>query len=426
MLDIALFRDQPDIVREGLTARGADTAPVHVIRHLDDERRHIVSENEGHRSRRNEISRVIPERAKQKLPIEDLKTESRALGEKIEAGDKRIAEVEAELEHQLLMLPNVPHASVPRGRTAEENVIVRSWGEPAKHAFPTKGHWELGEALGILDIARGTKISGSGFYALKGLGAKLERSLIGWFLDTHSSKNGYTEVAAPFLVNRKAMIGTSQLPKFEEDMYKIEGEDSFLIPTAEVPLTNLLGEEILDEAALPMRYCGYTPCFRREAGGYGKETRGISRVHQFSKVEMVMFETPENSYAAHEVLTAHATWFLEQLGIPYRVMLLCSGDQGFGAAKCYDIEIWAPGMNAWLEVSSCSNFEEFQARRANIKYRPKDGGRPRFIHTLNGSGLALPRLVIALLETFQREDGSVEIPEVLRDRMGVAEIRKHG
>lgn len=421
MLDIALFRDNPDRVRRGLASRGADVSVVDRVLALDGERRGIVSENEGFRARRNEISKSIPERAKRKEPIEDLKNESRELGDRIANGDARIAEVEKELEDILLRIPNTPHDSVPTGLSAAENVILRSWGEKRTFGFQPRGHWEIGERLGILDMARGAKISGSGFYVLKGLGARLERALIAWMLDTHTSRNGYTEVAPPHVVTRRTMTGTSQLPKFEEDLYRIDGEDSFLIPTAEVPVTNLHADEILDEGQLPIRYCAYTPCFRREAGGYGKETRGISRVHQFNKVEMVMFEKPESSHAAHEVLVGHATWFLEQLGLPHRVMLLCSGDMGFGAAKCCDIELWAPGMDAWLEVSSCSNFEDFQSRRAGIRYRPA-GGKPQFVHTLNGSGLALPRLVIAILETFQREDGSVEVPAVLRDRVGVDAI----
>lgn len=423
MLDIALFREHPDRVREGLSAKGSDPAVVDRVLSSDEERRALVGEIEGHRARRNEISKLIPERAKQKLPLEDLKTESRQLGDMITAGDARLAQIEADLETILLVTPNLPHATTPRGRTPEENVITRSWGEKRAFDFEPKGHWVLGESLDILEIARAVKISGSGFYALKGLGSKLERVLISWMLDEHTRKNGYTEFAAPHLVLRKAMVGTGQLPKHEEDMYGIAKGDHYLIPTAEVPLTNLLCDEILDEAQLPIRHVGYTPCYRQEAGSYGKESRGMSRVHQFNKVEMVMFETPENSYAAHEELTGHATWFLEQLGLPYRVLNLCTGDMSSGAAKCYDIEVWAPGMNAWLEVSSCSNFEDYQARRANIRFRPKDGGRPRFVHTLNGSGLAMPRLIIALIENFQREDGSIELPAVLHDRMGTTEIR---
>ncbi len=421
MLDIALFRDNPDRIRCGLASRGADVSIVDRVLALDGERRAIVSENEGWRARRNEISKSIPERARLKQPIDDLKNESRELGERIARGDARIAEVERLLEDALLHIPNIPHDSVPTGADASQNALVRSWGEKRRFSFAPKGHWELGERLGILDLARGAKISGSGFYVLKGAGARLERALIGWMLDVHTSRNGYTEITPPHVVSRRTMTGTGQLPKFEEDLYRIDSDDSFLIPTAEVPVTNLHADEILDESQLPIRYCAFTPCFRREAGGYGKETRGISRVHQFNKVEMVMFEKPGQSYAAHEELVAHATWFLEQLGLPHRVMLLCTGDMGFGAAKCCDIELWAPGMDAWLEVSSCSNFEDFQARRAGIRYRPH-GGKPQFVHTLNGSGLALPRLVIAILETFQREDGSVEVPAVLRDRMGADAI----
>jgi seryl-tRNA synthetase len=423
MLDIALFREHPDRVREGLSAKGSDPAVVDQVLRYDEERRALVGEIEGHRARRNEISKQIPERAKQKLPIEDLKTESRTLGDRITVGDARLLQIETELEALLLVTPNLPHATTPRGRTPEDNVVTRTWGEKRSYGFTPKGHWVLGEELGILEIARAVKISGSGFYALKGLGSKLERVLIGWMLDEHTRMNGYTEFATPHLVLRKTMIGTGQLPKHEEDMYAIAKGEHYLIPTAEVTLTNLLCDEILDEAQLPIRHVGHTPCYRQEAGSYGKESRGMSRVHQFNKVEMVMFETPENSYAAHEELTSHATWFLEQLGLPYRVLNLCTGDMSSGAAKCYDIEVWAPGMDAWLEVSSCSNFEDYQARRAGIRYRPADGGRPRFVHTLNGSGLAMPRLIIALLENYQREDGSIELPGVLHDRMGATEIR---
>lgn len=422
MLDIALFRDNPDAVRAGLSARGANVEAVDHVLALDEKRRALLADAEAKRARRNEISKLIPQLAKERQPIDALKDESRHIGDVIAAVDERLAHVEDELTAALLMIPNLPHESVPVG-TEKENKILRTWGEPKQLPFQARGHWEIGESLGILDIARGTKISGSGYFVLKGLGAKLERTLISWMLDYHTTHHGYTEVQPPHLVTRKTMTGTGQLPKFEEDLYKIPGDDIFLIPTAEVPVTNLLADEILEAEDLPIRYCAYTPCFRREAGGYGKETRGISRVHQFDKVEMVMFEKPENSYAAHEELVRHATTLLEALNIPYRVVLLASGDQGFSAAKCHDIEIWAPGMNAWLEVSSCSNFEAYQARRAKIRFRREKGGRTEFVHTLNGSGLALPRLLIALLENNQQSDGSVELPPVIADRMGIAAIR---
>lgn len=424
MLDIRLFRDNPDQVRVKLRQRNVETAVVDQVLALDEKRRQLVQHTEACKARRNEISKLIPQKAKAKDPIDDLKEESRKLGEEITQGDARLGEVDGQLEALMLGIPNLPQDSVPVGADESANVVRRTWGEPIKHPFATKPHWEIGEALGILDLPRGAKISGSGFYIMRGLGAKLERALIGWMLDTHVAKNGYTEFSVPYLVNAQALIGTSQLPKFADQLYTIPEDKLYLIPTAEVPVTNLHAGEILEPEQLPIAYVAHTPCFRREAGAAGRENRGISRIHQFHKVELVHITRPEDSNATHEKLVGHAEGLLQALGLPYRVLELCTGDTGFGAAKCYDLEIWAPGMQTWLEVSSCSNFEAFQARRANIKYRPERGAKPQFCHTLNGSGLALPRLVIAILENFQRADGSVVVPEVLRDRLGAAEIGK--
>jgi seryl-tRNA synthetase len=423
MLDISLFRDHTDRVREGLAARKADPCAVDIVLGFDAERRSLIQESDARKQRRNEISKSIPELARAKQPIDALKEESRRLGAEIDQIDARLAAIEEQQRNLLLHLPNLPHPSVPRGHSEHDNVVLRTWGEKPTFGFAPKPHWEVGTALGILDLERAAKISGSGFYVLKGMGAKLQRALITWMIDTHTTKNGYTEILPPHLVTRKTLTGTSQLPKFEEDMFRMSADELFLIPTAEVPVTNLYADEILDAAHLPLKHCAYTPCYRREAGGYGKESRGISRLHQFDKVEMVWWTKPEDSDAAHDELTKHATDLLEALGLHYRVVLLCSGDMGFGAAKCHDLELWAPGMDTWLEVSSCSTFGDFQARRANIRFRREAGAKPEFVHTLNGSGLALPRLVIALLECNQRADGSVAVPAVLQPYLGVSELR---
>ncbi|MCC6548286.1 serine--tRNA ligase [Candidatus Sumerlaeota bacterium] len=426
MLDIRLFRDAPDRVREKLRSRGLDIDVVDQILALDEKRRALVQRTEEAKARRNEISKQIPQLAKAKQPIDALKEKSRSLGEEITAADNDLALVDASLDELMLGIPNLPDDSVPMGKSEHDNVVRRTHGEARKFDFAPKAHWDLGESLGILDLPRGAKISGSGFYVLRGLGAKLERALISWMLDTHTQKNGYTEFSVPYVVGEGALRGTSQLPKFADQLYTIPEDALYLIPTAEVPVTNLHADEILEPDQLPIAYCAHTPCFRREAGAAGRENRGISRIHQFHKVELVHITRPEESPATHERLVGHAEDLLKQLGLHYRVLELCTADLGFGAAKCYDLELWAPGMNTWLEVSSCSNFETFQARRANIKYRAEKGGRPALAHTLNGSGLALPRLMIALLENYQRADGSVEVPAVLRDRLGVSELRPGG
>ncbi len=423
MLDIRWIREEPERVREALRSRGADPAAVDQILELDQRRRALISESDTLKQRRNEESKRIGARIKAGENAEALKAEIRDLGDQIQRFDEELREVEARQREILLLTPNLPHASTPRGPDASGNVIVRTVGEPREFDFAPLCHWDLGARLGILDLERAANISGSGFYFLTGAGARLERALIQWFLDTHVTEHGYLEVAPPFLVRREAMTGTGQLPKFIEDMYCTDkGDDLFLIPTAEVPVTNYHAGEILGPTDVPRRFCAYTPCFRREAGAHGKETRGITRVHQFSKVELVHYTTPETSYEAHELLTSHAEILLRRLGLAYRVVSLCSGDLGFGAAKCYDLEVWAPGMKQWLEVSSCSNFESFQARRANIRFRRAPDSRPEFVHTLNGSALALPRCIIALLETWQQSDGSILLPEPLRDRMGADRI----
>ena len=361
-------------------------------------------------------------------PLDDAqKTELRALSKSIKDAQKsldaELADIEGALGDILMRLPNLPHESVPDGTSDADNVVLRAVGQKPKFDFTPKSHWELGEALGLLDFERAAKVAGARFAVYKGLLARLERALIAFMLDVHTSR-GYTEVLPPFLVNRASMTGTGQLPKFEEDSYRTEGEDElFLAPTAEVPVTNLHRDEILDGASLPIRYCAYTPCFRREAGSYGKDTRGLIRQHQFQKVELVKFTRPEDSEAEHEALTRDAEEILQRLGLHYRVVARCAGDLGFSAAKCHDLEVWLPGQATYREISSCSNFEDFQARRASIRFRQTPKEKPRFVHTINGSGLAVGRTVVAILENYQRADGSIAIPEALRPYMGVDEIR---
>ena len=343
----------------------------------------------------------------------------REVGSRIKQMDSEVAEIESRISDIAYNMPNIPHSSVPVGKDESDNVTVRTWGEPKTFDFEPVPHWELASSLDIIDFERGSKIAGSGFILYKGLGARLERSLFNWMLDVHTTEHGYREVFPPFLVNRRAMVGTGQLPKFDEDMYHTDKDDDlYLDPTAEVPVTNIYMDEILNASDLPQYLTAFTACFRREAGSAGKDTRGLLRVHQFNKVEMVKFVAPETSYDEHERLLANAEAILQKLNIPYRVVLLCTGDLSFCAAKCYDIEIYAPGVDQWLEVSSCSNFEDFQARRANIRYRPEPGAKPEFLHTLNGSGVALPRLVVALLETYQQSDGTIVVPEALRPYLG--------
>ena len=423
MLDVRLFREDSDRVRAGLASKNENPLIVDQILDLDKRRRAHISESDDLKQKRRETSQQIGAAKKAGEDTTVIQSEVRKMGSSIQTLDSALEKLQREFDDLLLRVPNLPHESVPRGKDAESNVVRRTWGEPQAFDFEPLPHWELGTRTGILDLERGVKIAGSGFYALRGAGARLERVLIHWMIDTHVARHGYTEYAPPFLAQREAMVGTGQLPKFEEEMYATDkGDDLFLIPTAEVPVTNLFRNEILGPTDLPRRMVAYTPCFRREAGSYGKEVRGITRVHQFNKVEMVHYALPEKSYDHLEELTRHAEFLLQQLGITYRILELCSGDLSFGAAKCYDIEVWAPGMKQWLEVSSCSNFEDFQARRANIRFRRSQGNKPEYLHTLNGSGLALPRCLIALLETWQQPDGSIEIPEAILELFGSSRI----
>jgi len=421
MFDINLIRTDADKVAKALARKGAK-ADIAAVRELDERRRAVVTERDDKRNRRNAASKEVGKIKSQGGDAAGPMAESKALGDQIKEMETEIAALDEQLQTALLLLPNMPSDDVPDGAGADDNKTVRTWGElPQITGFEPQAHWDLGEKLGILDLARAAKLSGSGFSLFVGDGSRLVRSLINWFLDVQTLENGYTEVFPPALVNAKTMTGTGQLPKFEEELYKLRDDPLYLIPTAEVPVTNLYADEILDEADLPRLLTAYTPCFRREAGAAGRETRGMIRVHQFDKVEMVKFTTPETSCEEHEKLTRNAEGLLERLGLPYRRLLLCAGDMSMSAAKCYDLEVYAAGVKRWLEVSSCSNFTDYQARRANIRYRTKDG-KVRLVHTLNGSGLAVPRVFIAILENYQQADGTVRIPEVLRPYMGGKEF----
>ncbi len=416
MLELSFIRDHKDEIRQALKIR-APKLDFDSFLKLDTERRVLLQELETLRAEKNKANEQISQYIKEKKSPKPIIDSMKSISQKIDEFEVKVAEYDSKLYELLYLIPNIPHKSVKSGSDNTQNTEILTWGKPKKHDFKPKEHTELAESLGILDLGRAAKISGNAFFLLRGAGARLERALISWMLDTHIAA-GYTEIWPPALVNRASMTGTGQLPKFEEDMYRLKDDDLFLIPTAEVPITNFHRDEILREEDLPIKYTGYTPCFRREAGSYGKDTKGLVRVHQFDKVELVKFSSPETSYEEHEKLLKDAEKLLQLLGLPYRVMQLCSGDMGFAAAKCYDIEAWAPGLGRWLEVSSVSNFESFQARRANIRYKRKDTGKTEFVHTLNGSGLALPRVFIALLETYQNADGSILIPEPLRPYMG--------
>jgi seryl-tRNA synthetase len=416
--DLRLLRDNLDALREGMRRRlqlEALAPLVDRLEALDVDRRSLIVRGEDKKATRNAATQEVARRKKAKEDADALIAQTRALGDEIAAVELELAGVEDELNKILLQLPNIPLGDVPDGGE-ESNRIVRSWGTP-RPAEGVRPHWEIGEQLGILDLAAGAKISGSGFVVLARGGARLVRALMSFMLDLHTREQGYEEAWVPFLVTRETMTGTGQLPKFEDDAYRTE-DDLFLIPTAEVPLTNLMRGEILDGSSLPRALTAYTPCFRREAGAAGKDTRGLIRLHQFDKVELVRFTTPESSAQELETLTGHAERVLQLLGLPYRVLLLAAGDTGFSSAKTYDLELWAPGVGKWLEVSSCSNFGDFQARRANIRYRPAPGEKPRFVHTLNGSALAFPRTIIAILEHYQNADGTVTIPDALRPYYG--------
>jgi seryl-tRNA synthetase len=419
MHDVKLVRERLDDLREAMRRRGAlGTLGPQLDRceGLDRDRRLLIQAAEERKAARNASSQEVARRKRSGEPAEELIAQGRVLGEEIARLEQELADAERQLGAILLEVPNVTAPDVPAGDESN-NVIVRAWGEP-RPSDGVKPHWDIAAAQGLFDLERAAKVSGSGFVVFRRDGARLVRALMGFFLDTHTREHGYEEIWPPVLVNRASMTGTGQFPKFEDDAYSIAGDDLFLIPTAEVPVTNLYRDEILDGAQLPMAFCAYTPCFRREAGSAGKDTRGILRMHQFDKVELVRYCAAERSDAELELLLGHAESMLQRLGIPYRVKLLAAGDTGFSSAKTYDLEAWAPGVGSWLEVSSCSTFADFQARRANIRYRPAKSEKPRFVHTLNGSGLAFPRVIACILEHYQQPDGSVIVPEVLRPYVG--------
>ena len=418
MLDIKLVRSNPGIVKEAMEKRGATTNLEQLLK-IDEERRNLLVEVEQLKSLRNRESEEIARKKKAGEPAEDLIRQMKEVSDKIKEMDEKLKQIDEEIYRMLLMIPNIPDESVPVGKSDADNVEVRRWGSPKEFDFSPKAHWEIGEYLDILDFERAAKITGSRFVVYKGLGARLERALINFMLDLHIDKHGYKEIFPPFIVNRDSMTGTGQLPKFEEEAFKLyNNTDYFLIPTAEVPVTNLHRNEILEREQLPTYYVAYSGCFRAEAGSAGRDTRGIIRQHQFNKVELVKFCEPEKSMEELEKLTHDAEEVLQLLGLPYRVVALCTGDLGFSSAKTYDIEVWMPSYNRYVEISSCSNFKDYQARRAEIRYRPEKGAKPQYVHTLNGSGLAVGRTTAAILENFQQADGSVVIPEVLRPYMG--------
>jgi len=417
VLDLRFVRENIDLLKEKLALRGDDLDLSPFIQ-LEQERRELIQEVEAHRSKRNQVSDEISRIKQEKGDAKDLIARMRRVSERIKVLEDNLKEKEEWVQAFLLVIPNIPHASVPIGKGEADNKEVRRWGELPVFAFEPTPHWDIGEDLDILDFKAGAKLAGARFTLYKDLGARLERALINFMLDLHINEHGYMEVLPPFMVNRDAMIGTGQLPKFADDLFKIEGMDYFLIPTAEVPVTNIHREETLNEGNLPLYYCAYTPCFRKEAGSYGKDTRGIIRQHQFNKVELVKFAVPEASYDELEKLLADAEEVLRRLDIHYRVVSLCTGDLGFAASKTYDIEVWLPGQGTYKEISSCSNFEAFQARRASIRFRREGKKGTELVHTLNGSGLAVGRTVVAILENYQQEDGSVVIPKPLRPYMG--------
>ncbi len=425
MLDVKFVRDNMELVRRMLTNRQSDLDLEPLLK-LDETRRSLLVDVEEKKHRRNVASEEISRLKKEKQDAAGLVEEMKDLGREIKSIDLRLSEVEHEFREFLLNIPNVPHDSVPVGRDEKDNREIRTWGEKPVFDFEPAPHWEIGEGLGILDFERGAKIAGARFTLYWGAASALERALICFMLDVHTKRHGYTEVMPPFMVNSSSMTGTGQLPKFKDDLFKLEGWDYWLVPTAEVPVTNIHSGEILDESMLPRCYTAYTPCFRSEAGSHGKDTRGLIRQHQFNKVELVKLARPEDSYDELEKLLDNAETILRELGIHYRVVLLCTGDMGFSSAKTYDIEVWLPGQNTYREISSCSNFEDFQARRANIRFRQKGRSRTQLVHTLNGSGLAVGRSLVGILENFQQEDGTVVIPEVLRPYMGNMKVIQRG
>ncbi len=423
VLDIKFIRNNPKLVKEAMQKRGADVA-LEKFLHLDEERRSKLVQVEQLKNKRNTVSEEIGKLKKAGQHAEEMVLEMRQVSQQIKELDDELKDIETKLENMVLNIPNIPHETVPVGASEQDNVTIRTWGEPKQFDVEPLAHWDIGENLNILDFERGAKITGARFTVYKGAGARLERAIINFMLDLHTGRHGYTEIFPPFMVHRDSMIGTGQLPKFEEDAFKINNTEYYLIPTAEVPVTNLYRGEILDGESLPIYHCAYSACFRAEAGAHGRDTRGLIRQHQFNKVELVKFVRPEDSFDELEKLTANAEKVLQLLGLPYRVISLCTGDLGFGSAKTYDIEVWLPSYNAYKEISSCSNYVDYQARRANIKYRPNAKAKAEFVHTLNGSGLAVGRTVAAILENYQQADGTVLIPEVLRPYMAMEKITK--
>lgn len=421
MLDMKFIRENPDVVREAMRRRGED-APVDELLAVDEERRRLVTQAEQLRAERNEASAKVAAAKRAGESADDIIQQMGAVNDRIRALDEQLREVDARLRALALDIPNIPHESVPYGESEDDNVEVRRVGDVPEFDFEPKAHWDIGTDLGILDFERATKIAGARFALYRGLGARLERALINFMIDIHTEEHGYTEIWPPFLANEDSMTGTGQLPKFSEDMFKVDGKNLYLIPTAEVPVTNLHRDEILSADELPLYYVAYSACFRAEAGAHGRDTRGLIRQHQFNKVELVKFVHPDASYDELEKLVADAETILQRLGLPYRVMHMCTADVGFTAAKKYDPEVWMPSYNRYVEISSCSNFEDFQARRADIRFRPEPGAKVEYVHTLNGSGLAVGRTVAAILENYQQPDGSVVIPTALRPYMGMDRI----
>lgn len=421
MIHLSFIREQPDKVRKGAKNKG-EVIDLDSLLNLDSEHRSLLDSLNELRAKRNRVSEEIGKtKGTGKNALDSIQA-MKKVSQQIKELEEKVGVLAEQLNSKLLRIPNLPHDSVPIGKNVEDNVVIREWGDEHRFDFTPKSHLELGASLNLFDFERGAKISGSGFPLYIGKGAKLERALINFMVDMHVDQYGYTEVFPPFVVRREAMVTTGQLPKFEEDMYHTEVDDLFLIPTAEVPVTGIHGNEILEEEDLPIKYVAYSACFRREAGSYGKDTHGLLRLHQFNKVELVKYVTPGSSYDELESLTAQAESVLQALGLRYRVVELCTADLSFASAKCFDLEVWAPGEKKWLEVSSCSNFEGFQARRGNIRYRREDNRKVECVHTLNGSGVATPRLLVALLETYQRKDGTVEIPEALQPHLGIKEL----
>ncbi len=423
MLDLKRIRNNTEEIKTALSNRGEDfdVSVIDEVIALDEQRREILVAVEALKGKRNQVSSEIPKLKKAGQDVAPIMAEMREIGDKIKEQDNKVNEIDEKIKYIMLRIPNIPNPKVPEGASDEDNVEIKRWGEPTKFDFEIKAHWDLGTNLNILDFERAGKVTGSRFTMYKGLGARLERAVINYFLDKHTLENGYTEIFPPFMVNRESMTGTGQLPKFEEDAFKVSNEDYFLIPTAEVPVTNMYRDEVLRGEDLPVKHVAYSACFRSEAGSAGRDTRGLIRQHQFNKVELVKFAKPEQSYEELDKLVEDAESVLQGLGLPYRIVRICKGDLGFTAALKYDIEVWMPSYNRYVEISSCSNFEDFQARRANIKYKETPKDKPQFVHTLNGSGVAIGRTVAAILENYQNEDGTVTIPEALKQYMGKIE-----